>query len=191
MLSAHSRKVWLGRLATDLAPGVAADYLNFFILYSGTNLALYFAVLRFFDGPCALIAAAFVGLNTIFIGALSVTYTGPSVLYNVIGIWLAAEAQRAAGRPAYAGDHRHRSGARDVRARPRLCGRVCLCDSPLCRAPGAGVVFGAGPATRRDRVEGCGWNHHRRTILIGAINWGVFGGSFLFFALVSSKSWPT
>src|SRR5581483_2884584 len=49
-------EVWLGRFATDIAPGVIADYLNFVILYSGTNLALYFAVLRFFDGPRALIA---------------------------------------------------------------------------------------------------------------------------------------
>src|SRR5947209_13264067 len=61
-------EVWLGRLATGLAPGVVADYLNFVILYSGTNLALYFAALRFFDGPRALIATAFLAFNTIFIG---------------------------------------------------------------------------------------------------------------------------
>src|SRR5262249_11180310 len=90
-------EVWLGRLATDLAPGAIADYVNFIILYAGTNLALYFAVLRLYDGLRALIATAFFASSAIFIGSIAVTYTGPSVLYNVLGIWLAAEAQRNDG----------------------------------------------------------------------------------------------
>jgi hypothetical protein len=174
-------EIWLGRLATDLAPGALADYLNFIILYSGANLALYFAALRFFDGMRALIATAFFAFNTIFLGALAVTYTGPSVLYNVLGIWLAAEAQRAEGMKrtlaimalgivlamsvhghAYAIECAFAIPLYAVRPErmsvPQLFGQLV----EIALKVAAGLVLG--------------------TIFIGAVNWWFFGGKFLFFA---------
>ncbi len=174
-------EVWLGRLATDLVPGVIADYLNFILLYSGTNLALYFAALRFFDGPRALIATTFVAFNTILLGSLAVTYTGPSVLYNVIGIWLAAEAQRsdglkrtlilaALGVVLAMSVHGHAYAVECAIAIPLYAVRAERTSLPalfwhlveIAWKVAAGIVLG--------------------TLVIGAINWWFFGGKFLFFA---------
>ena len=89
-------EIWIGNFATKIAPGIAADYVNFLILYVGSILALYFTALRFFGRFPALIVAVFFAFNALVIGDLSVTYTGPSILYNSVAIWLAAEAQRSA-----------------------------------------------------------------------------------------------
>jgi hypothetical protein len=180
MLSRIS-EVWLGRLANDLAPGAIADYVNFIILYSGASLALYFAVLRFFDGMRAVIATAFFAFNTIFVGTLAVTYTGPSVLYNMLGIWLAAEAQRndaikrtlallAMGLVLGVSVHGHAYAVECAFAiplyaiRPRQVAPLALFRQlvEIGLKTAAGIVIA--------------------TLLIGAVNWGLFGGKFLFFA---------
>ncbi len=173
-------EIWLGRLATDIAPGAIADYVNFVILYSGANLAIYFAVLRFFDGVRALIATAFFAFNTIFVGTLAVTYTGPSVLYNALGIWLAAEAQRSAGL--------RRTLALlatglvlGVSVHGHFYAVECGFAIPLYAVRPQKVALSAlfwqlveiGLKTAAGIVLA--------TLLIGAVNWGFFGGKFFFF----------
>ena len=76
---------------------------------------------------------------------------------------------------------RHGIGAWCVSPWPCLCSRMRLRHSALCASAAAGHAARADPAAGRNWPEDVA-GIVLATLLIGAVNWGLFHGKFLFFA---------
>jgi len=170
----------LGALITKLSTSIIADYLNFLLLYAGCILALFFAAFRLFGGAPALLATLFFAFNPIVVGNFAVTYTAPSLFYNLLALLLAVEAREG-------------SGARRTLA--LVLSGVVLGTSVHGHLYAAGCAFaiplyaievGAGGA-RRLLAQGFEVASKMilgivlATIAIGTINKVFLGGEFLFF----------
>lgn len=85
-----------GYFLTDILPGIASDYVNFLLFFTVAVLFLYKAAALLFSQERAAFAAIFFALSPLVIGNYAVTFSGPGITYEILALYCAVRAIRAA-----------------------------------------------------------------------------------------------